>query len=132
MNTRRAQRQHDARTRAMLRSPKQAKSASVTRRDRPPLDGPILWRHRWPHEISSQLVSFDNPTGSINNSELELAGTLAGNAVLVGEADVAETTTATGTDNAAGHYLVLPATERCLVGRSYVYFCIFLFIFSYT
>ena len=30
--------------------------ASVTRRDRPPLDGPILWRHRWPREITSQLV----------------------------------------------------------------------------
>lgn len=78
-----------------------APPASVTRRYRLPLDGPILWRHR-SREISSQLVSFDNPTGSINNSELELAGTLAGNAVLVGEADVAETMTATGTDNAAG------------------------------
>merc|ERR1719291_272446 len=82
--------------------PDSAPPASVTRRDRPPLDGPILWRHRWPREISDQLVSFDNPTGTINNSELELGGTLAGNAVLVGEADVAETTTATGTDNAAG------------------------------
>ena len=76
--------------------------ASVTRRDRPPLDGPILWRHRWPEEITSRLVSFDNPAGTINNSELELAGTLAGTDVLVHEVDVAETTTATGTDNAAG------------------------------
>merc|ERR1719291_1073206 len=82
--------------------PDSAPPASVTRRDRPPLDGPILWRHRWPREISDQLVSFDNPTGTINNSELELGGTLAGNAVLAGVADVAETTTATGTDNAAG------------------------------
>ena len=76
--------------------------ASVTRRDRPPLDGPILWRHEWPPEIAAQLVSFDNPAGTINNSELELAGTLAGNDVLAREVDVAETTTATGTDNAAG------------------------------
>ena len=33
---------------------------------------------------------------------MELAGTLAGNDVLAHEVDVAETTTATGTDNAAG------------------------------
>ena len=76
--------------------------AAVTRRDQPPLDGPILWRHKWPREIAAQLVSFNNPAGTINNSELELAGTLAGNDVLVHEVGVRETTTATGTDNAAG------------------------------
>ena len=55
-----------------------------------------------PQEIADQLVSFNNPAGTINNSELELAGTLASNDVLAHEADVAETMTATGTDNAAG------------------------------
>merc|ERR1711952_448735 len=79
-----------------------APPALAARRDRPPLDGPILWRHKWPREIADQLVSFDNPAGTVNNSELELAGTLAGNDVLAHEVDVAETTTATGTDNAAG------------------------------
>ena len=79
-----------------------APPASVTRRDRAPLEGPILWRHKWPPDIAAQLVSFDNPAGTINNSELELAGTLAGNDVLAHEVDVTETTTATGTDNAAG------------------------------
>ena len=59
-----------------------------------------MWQHKWPPEISAQLVSFDNPTGTINNSELELAGTLAGNYVLAGEVYVAET--ATGTDNVDG------------------------------
>ena len=79
-----------------------APPASAARRDRPPLDGPLLWRHRWPQEIADQLVSFDNPAGTINNSELELAGTLAGNDVLAHEVDVAETTTVTGMDNTAG------------------------------
>ena len=79
-----------------------APPASATRRDSPPLDDPILWRHPWPAEVAQQLVSTSNPDGSINNSELELAGTLAGNDVLAHEVDLTETTTATGTDNSAG------------------------------
>ena len=35
---------------------------------------PILWRHRFPQDIVSDLVSSDNPHGSISNSDLELAG----------------------------------------------------------
>ena len=49
------------------------------------------------------LVSFDNPRGSINNSELELAGHVAHNDVLARERDLTERTTATGTDNTASH-----------------------------
>ena len=70
-------------------------------RNPPPLEGPILWRHKFPQEIVKQLVSFNNPAGSINNSELELAGIIGNNDVLVHEADVVETTTATGMDNLA-------------------------------
>ena len=70
-------------------------------RDPPPLNGPILWRHKFPPEIVEQLVSFDNPSGSINNSELKLAGIIGNNDVLVHDADVVETTTATGTNNSA-------------------------------
>ena len=70
-------------------------------RDPLPLEDPILWRHKFPPEISDHVVSFANPSGSINNSELELAGHIGGNSVLASVADVAETTTATGTDNSA-------------------------------
>ena len=44
-------------------------------------------------------VSDSNPTGIINNSELELAGILATRDVAARESDVFELTTATGTDN---------------------------------
>eukprot|EP00536_Pseudo-nitzschia_multiseries_P009656 jgi/Psemu1/23852/gm1.23852_g len=34
---------------------------------------PVMWRHAFPTWISAQLVSLDNPEGSITNSDLELA-----------------------------------------------------------
>ena len=48
-------------------------------------------------------MSFDNPGGSINNSELELAGHVAHNDILARVRDLTERTTATGTDNTASH-----------------------------
>ena len=76
-------------------------SPAAAPRDPLPLEDPILWRHKFPPEISDRVVSFANPAGSVNNSELELAGHIGNNAVLASVADVAETTTATGTDNSA-------------------------------
>ena len=60
---------------------------------------PILWRHPFPDDIVASLVSDSNPTGIINNSELELAGIIATNDIAARESDVHERTTATGTDN---------------------------------
>jgi hypothetical protein len=45
------------------------------------------------------LVSFDNPTGSITNSDLELAGRIAHQDILAQEVNIAEANLATGTDN---------------------------------
>ena len=47
------------------------------------LTNPILWRARFPDSIQSQLVSYDNPAGTITNSDLELAGAVAHDDVLV-------------------------------------------------
>ena len=63
----------------------------------------LLWRHCFPPDIVEALVSFDNPGGSINNLELELAGHVAHNDVLVRVRDLTERTTATGTDNTTSH-----------------------------
>lgn len=43
---------------------------------------PLLWRAQFPDTIQSELVSDSNPTGSINNSQLELAGNIAHQDVL--------------------------------------------------
>jgi hypothetical protein len=51
---------------------------------------PILWQTTFPPEIVTQLVSFDNPAGTVNNSELELAGMIAHQDVLVQEVNCAK------------------------------------------
>jgi hypothetical protein len=40
-----------------------------------PLD-PVVWRLEWPPDIQQAVVSCDNPTGTITNSDLEMAGML--------------------------------------------------------
>jgi len=51
-------------------------------------------------------VSTQNPSGSISNSDLELAGAIAHQDVLASQANVAETTNALVNDNmAAIHWL---------------------------
>ena len=37
---------------------------------------PTVFRLQWPEDISTDLVSFENPSGKINNSDLEMAGLL--------------------------------------------------------
>ncbi|EJK51654.1 hypothetical protein THAOC_29155 [Thalassiosira oceanica] len=43
---------------------------------------PILWRSKFTEDVASQLVSWSNPDGIINNSELELAGVIGHNDIL--------------------------------------------------
>ena len=66
----------------------------------------FLWRKPFSKAIQADLVSYDNPTGSINNSDLELCGNIAHHAVLSDVADVREKTIWTGSDNTANvHWL---------------------------
>jgi len=48
---------------------------------------PTLWRARFPDSISNDLASWTNPAGSITNSNLELAGGIAQQDVLVQTVD---------------------------------------------
>ena len=49
---------------------------------------PLLWRAPFPQWVQDWLVSFDNPGGDINNSDLELAGSIAHNDILAQAANV--------------------------------------------
>jgi hypothetical protein len=49
---------------------------------------PLLWRFKWPKEIADQLITEDNPQGSISISDLELAGGLLHLDVLCNAYDV--------------------------------------------
>lgn len=48
---------------------------------------PLLWREEFPQDIVDELVSFDNPNGTINNSQLELTGQIAHQDILLQEYD---------------------------------------------
>jgi len=61
---------------------------------------PVLWRQPFTKVVQKQLVSFDNPTGTISNSDLELAGSVAHADVLAQFADIRELTVQQLCDNA--------------------------------
>ena len=65
---------------------------------------PIVWRYRWPQDIIDSLVTEDNPTGTITNSDLELAGGLLHLDALAQYYDVRERTVLSKTDNLATLY----------------------------
>ena len=65
---------------------------------------PVLWREPFPQWVRDQLACWENPTGPITNSDLELAGSIAHNDVLAQVADVAERTTHNCYDNIATVY----------------------------
>jgi len=60
---------------------------------------PIVWRARFPPDIESQLVSWENPQGAITNSDLELAGGIAHQDVLIQEVDCTGRTITPLSDN---------------------------------
>ena len=62
---------------------------------------PLIWRAQFPASIQAALVSDSNPTGTINNSQLELAGNIAHQDVLVQRVDCAARTIVPLGDNIA-------------------------------
>jgi hypothetical protein len=62
---------------------------------------PTVWRVQWPKDITKNVVSFNNPTGRLTNSDLEMAGVLLQTAVLEAQlgTDMAHIQTAIGCDN---------------------------------
>ena len=58
-----------------------------------------LWRKPFPDSVQRNLVSYENPTGTITNSDLELAGTIGQADMIVTTVDCRERTIHTATDN---------------------------------
>ena len=63
---------------------------------------PIVWRMPFPKDIVESLVSWTNPQGTVNNSELELAGGVVHSDCVAQCFVVKERTTLERTDNTAG------------------------------
>jgi hypothetical protein len=62
---------------------------------------PIVWRTKFPLQVERRLVTLSNPTGNINNSDLELAGGVLHDDVAAHCFDIRERTTQSNTDNSA-------------------------------
>ena len=60
---------------------------------------PTLWRSPFPKHIQEEVVSRDNLSGAVTNSDLELAGTIAHHDVIATSAPVHHMTLGTCTDN---------------------------------
>jgi hypothetical protein len=62
---------------------------------------PTLWRHPFPPFVHQKLVTWENPTGSVSNSDLELLAQIASQDILICLRDCRERTIAALTDNIA-------------------------------
>ena len=60
-----------------------------------------VWRHPFSIEVQKLLVSFDNPNGTITNSDLEQAGMITHLDTIASSFPTAYTTIVTGGDNTA-------------------------------
>jgi hypothetical protein len=61
--------------------------------------GPILWRAKFDGDITRDLVSYENPRGTITNSDLELAAAIVQHNVAAHQFDIRERTIASGSGN---------------------------------
>jgi hypothetical protein len=62
---------------------------------------PVVWRLPFPADVQAKLASADNTSGTITNSDLELAATIIQHDVTCQLYDMRERTIHTGTDNRA-------------------------------
>ena len=63
------------------------------------LPRPLLWRAPFPHRVRDNMISDSNPTGTVTNSDFELAGTIVHQATLGQHRTVVGETTYTHCDN---------------------------------
>ena len=83
---------------------KSLRTDGTLRRHRLTSSRPILWRCPIPQSIQRRLVTHENPSGDVTNSDLELAGSLLQQEAAVQCYDVRERTTKDATDNLATMY----------------------------
>ena len=83
-------------------------------------DHPTLWRQAFSPDITTSLVTYENPHGTISNSDLELAGHVAHNDVLASIANIEGTTVASYTDNTLALYWTRKDSTSTSVPAAYL------------
>ena len=83
-------------------------------------DHPTLWRQAFPPEITTSLVTYENPHGTISNSDSEQAGHVAHNDVLASIANIGSTTVASYMDNIPALYWTKKGSTSTCVPAAYL------------
>ena len=83
-------------------------------------DHPTLWQQAFPSDITTSLVTYENPHGTISNSDLELAGHVAHNDVLPSMANIVSTTVSSCTDNTLALYWTKKGSTSTSVPSAYL------------
>jgi hypothetical protein len=81
---------------------------------------PILWRSEFPSNVQQQLVTWENPKGTINNSDLELCAQIASSDILNQIRDCRERTVALFTDNIAARSWLRKGSRTTLGPAAYL------------
>ena len=81
---------------------------------------PTVWRHQFPPCITANLVTWENPTGVINNSDLELAAQLASQDVIIHQRNCCERSLALFTDNLAARSWLRKGSRTTLGPAAYL------------
>ena len=83
-------------------------------------DHPTLWQQAFPSDITTSLVTYKNPHGTISNSDLELAVHVAHNDVLASMANIVSTTVSSCTDNTPALYWTKKGSTSTSVPAAYL------------
>jgi hypothetical protein len=83
-------------------------------------EAPILWRMPFPPHNQQHMVTFENPTGALSISDLELCAMIAHKDVLANAFPVAETTLWMATDNRAALAWSSKGSATSVAARSYL------------
>ena len=81
---------------------------------------PILWRKAFPTRVRQAMVTYENPSGTISISDLELAALIAHKDVLASSRPVAERTLWTATDNRAALAWATKGSATATSARAYL------------
>ena len=77
--------------------------------------------HDFPKDIVESLVSWKNPQGTVNNSELELAGGVIHSDCVAQFFMVKERTTLSRTDNTAGLWWQSKSSATCTSAPAHLF-----------
>ena len=74
---------------------------------------PIIWRVPYPQDIVDRLVTYKNPGGDINNSDLELAGGVFQHYCAADSYGVRKRTVLSRTDNSSSMWWIRKGSATC-------------------